>query len=102
MTMKQFSVWTVAGLISMVTLISVMTVMSGPAWACKGAGPNTHVGVITQLNAKDLQFTITDAETGEPMKFIADSKQLAALSMGDQIAVSYEDHNGTMVAKRIQ
>jgi hypothetical protein len=100
--MKQFSVWTVAGLISMVTLIGVITVMAGPAWACKGAGPNTHVGVITQLNAKDRQFTITDAESGKPMKFIADSKQMAALNMGDQIAVTYEDHNGTMVAKRIQ
>jgi hypothetical protein len=94
--MKQFNVWTVIG------LISVMVVMAGPAWACKAAGPNTHVGVITQLNAKERQFTITDAETGKPMIFVADSKQMAALNMGDQIAVSYEDHNGTMVAKRIQ
>jgi len=94
--MKLFNIWTVVG------LISVMAVMAGPAWACKAAGPNTHVGVITQLNTKERQFTITDAETGKPMIFIADAKQMAALNMGDQIAVSYEDHNGTMVAKRIQ
>lgn len=94
--MKQLHVWTVVG------LISVMVVMAGPAWACKAAGPDTHVGVITQLNTKERQFTITDAETGKPMNFIADSKQMTALNVGDQISVEYEERDGTMVAKRIQ
>ena len=94
--MKQFNLWTVVG------VISVMAVMAGPAWACKAAGPNTHVGVITQLNAKERQFTMTDAETGKPMIFIADSAQMAALNVGDQISVKYEKRDGTMVAKRIE
>ena len=86
----------------LVGLISVMVVAVGPAWACKAAGPDTHVGVVTQVNEKGRQFTITDAETGKPMVFVADSKQLVALNIGDQIAVSYEKHDGAMVATRIQ
>jgi hypothetical protein len=93
--MKQLSIWIAVG------LISVTAVAAGPAWACKAAGPNTHVGVITQLNAKERQFTITDAETGKPMNFIADSTQMAALNVGDQVTVKYEKRDGTMVAKRI-
>jgi hypothetical protein len=95
MAMKQLNVWIIVG------LISVMAVMAGPAWACKAAGPNTHVGVITLLNAKERQFTIKDAETGKPMIFIADSKQIAALTVGDQVTVKYEKRDGAMVAKRI-
>ena len=93
--MKQLRVWMMVG------LISVTAVVAAPAWACKGAGPDTHVGVVTQLNEKQRQFTITDAETGKPMIFIADSKQMAALKVGDQIAVNYEERDGAMVAKRI-
>jgi hypothetical protein len=93
--MKQLSIWIAVG------LISVTAVAAGPVWACKAAGPDTHVGVITQLNAKERQFTITDAETGKPMIFIADSTQMAALNIGDQIAVKYEKRDGAMVAKRI-
>jgi Cu/Ag efflux protein CusF len=73
-----------------------------PVWACDAAGPNTHVGVVTTLNAKERQFTIKDAQTGKPMVFVADSKQMAALNIGDQIAVKYEDHDGKMLAKQIQ
>jgi hypothetical protein len=94
--MKQLSV------VILIGVISVVAVATGPAWACKAAGPDTHVGVVTQLNGKERQFTITDAETGKPMVFIADSKQMAALNIGDQIAVSYEKHDGAMVATRIQ
>jgi len=93
--MKHLNVWMMTG------LFSVMVVAAGPAWACKAAGPNTHVGVITQLNDKAKQFTITDAETGKPMVFIADAKQLATMHVGEQIAVKYEERGGAMVAKRI-
>jgi hypothetical protein len=96
--MKQLSVGMLVGLIG---LIGLMAVAAGPAWACKAAGPNTHVGVITQLNVKAQEFTITDAESGKPMVFIADAQQLETMHVGDQIAVKYEERDGAMVAKRI-
>ncbi|MBI3622293.1 MAG: hypothetical protein HY208_08925 [Nitrospirae bacterium] len=94
--MKQCGALIVAG------LIGVMAVSAGPVWACDAAGPSTHVGVVTQLDAKQRQFTIKDAQTGKPMVFVAESPQLAALNIGDQVAVKYEDHDGIMTAKQIQ
>jgi len=93
--MKQMSIWMMVG------LIGVMAAASEPAWACKSAGPSTHVGVITQVNATERQFTITDAESGKPMVFLADSKQIATMKVGDQVAVKYEERDGAMVAKQI-
>jgi len=93
--MKQVSAWVVVGVIGLV-------VAAVPVWACDAAGPNTHVGVVKQLDAKSKRLTIEDAQTGKPMVFVAESTQLAALNIGDQIAVKYEDHNGVMTAKQIQ
>lgn len=81
-------------------LFSVTVVDS--SWACTAAGKNKHVGVITQVNAADRQFTIEDAETGEPMAFVTEPKLLGPLNIGDRVVVSYEEKDGTMIAKQIK
>jgi len=93
--MKQLSVVVVAGLIG-------VAVAAGPAWACDAAGPNTHVGVVTQLDAKQHRFTIKDAQTGKPIVFVASASRMPALNIGDQVAVKYEEHDGMMTAKEIR
>jgi Cu/Ag efflux protein CusF len=93
--MRQLSALFVVGVISLM-------VAAVPVWACDAAGPNTHVGVVKQLDAKSKQLTIEDAQTGKPMVFVAESTQLAALNIGDQVAVKYEDHNGVLTAKQIR
>jgi len=70
-------------------------------WACSSAGKNVHVGVITQVNAADRLFTITDAETGEAMVFLSEPTLVQPLNIGDRVAVSYEEQDGKMIAKRI-
>ncbi len=93
--MRQLMAFVVFGVVG-------LAVAAGPVWACDAAGPNTHVGVVTQLNAKERQFTIKDAQTGKPMIFVAESKQMAALNIGEQVAVKYEKQDGKMLAKQIQ
>lgn len=93
--MKQLSIWIAVG------VFGVTVVAAAPAWACKAAGPNTHVGVIMQVNAKGGEFTIKDAETGKPIIFVADAKQIGGLNVGDQVSVKYEKRDGGLAAKRI-
>ena len=72
------------------------------AEACTSAGKNTHVGVVTHVNAEEEQFTITDAETNGPMVFSSTPELLSPLNIGDRIVISYTENDGVMVAKKIQ
>jgi hypothetical protein len=49
------------------------------AWACKAAGPDTHVGTLQSVDAKTKSFTIIDAETRGPIEFQADEAILNQL-----------------------
>jgi len=73
-----------------------------PAVACSVAGPNKHVGQITEVNAKAGTFTIMDAETRKPIVFAASADIIkdAAKAKGS-VMVSYEQSDGKMVAKDI-
>jgi hypothetical protein len=55
--------------------------VGGPtaAWACKAAGPDTHVGMLQSVDAKAKSFTIIDAETRGPIEFQADEAILKQL-----------------------
>jgi hypothetical protein len=74
---------------------------SGAAWACKGMGDNTHVGVITQVSAEEGRLTITDAETRGPIEFSAASAMLTPLNVGDRVVVSYETRDGKLIATTV-
>jgi hypothetical protein len=67
-------------------------------WACKSAGPNTHVGGVTTIDAKAQTFTIKDAETDQPMTFSATDTILAGLKVKERVVVGYKEEKGKMVA----
>jgi len=71
-------------------------------WACKSAGPNTHVGNITMIDAKAKTFTIQDAETDQPMTFAAADTILKELKVMDRVMVGFKEEKGQMVAVDIR
>jgi hypothetical protein len=83
-------------------VVAILTVfILGPVemgWACKSAGPNTHVGSITTIDAKARTFTIQDAETDQPMIFSATDTILKELKVKDRVMVGYKEDKGKMVA----
>ncbi len=91
--------------LNMVTLLGAALALNGlavaSAWACASAGENTHVGVVLQVNAADRQFSIRDAETGQSISFTAPA-EWQPVSVGDRVAVTYEEHAGALTATRIQ
>lgn len=72
-----------------------MAVLSaGPvaAMACEAAGPNSHVGQVTAVDPAKGTFTIMDAETREPITFIAGTDILSGLKNAKgMVKVNYED-----------
>jgi hypothetical protein len=58
---------------------ALLTAGSAGAWACKAAGPDTHVGMLQSVDAKAKSFMIIDAETRGPIEFQADEAILKQL-----------------------
>ena len=83
-------------------VVAILTVfILGPVamgWACKSAGPNTHVGSITTIDAKARTFTIQDAETDQPMTFAVTDTILKDLKVNARVMVGYKEEKGKMVA----
>ncbi len=94
--MKRWLAVVMGGLV----VVSVAAVET--AVACTAAGKDTHVGVVTQVNAAGRQLTIKDAETGSAISFVSESALIAPLKIGDQIVISYEAKDGKLVAKQIK
>jgi len=86
---------------SLVMVAVLIVFLLGPAamgWACKSAGPNTHVGSVTTIDADAKTFTIQDAETEQPMTFAATDTILRELKVKDRVLVGYKEEKGKMVA----
>lgn len=85
-------------IVPVLAAVMLMTV-SATGWACKMAGTNKHVGVVTQVDQVSGTFTIRDAETNAPIVFSANREMLsnAAHAQG-QVMVSYENREHQLVA----
>ena len=70
-----------------------------PAWACETAGPNTHLGVITAVDAGSV--TLKDAQTGKNLKFLASPQLLKGVAVKDQVAIVYTSEGKTLRATAI-
>ena len=81
-------------------LVSVMLMtVSATGWACKMAGANKHVGVVTKVDQVAGTFTIRDAETNAPIVFSANREMLSnAEHAQGQVMVSYENREKQLVA----
>ena len=85
-------------IIPVLASILLMTV-SATGWACKMAGANKHVGVVTKVDQVSGTFTIRDAETNAPIVFSANREMLSnAEHAQGQIMVSYENREKQLVA----
>ncbi|MFQ5994746.1 MAG: hypothetical protein ACE5K1_06595, partial [Acidiferrobacterales bacterium] len=82
-------------------LLSVAAMLAGPtiAWACRAAGPDTHVGTLLSVDAEKKSFTIMDAEARSPITFVADDAIISALKgVTGTVAVLHKKVDGVLRA----
>jgi hypothetical protein len=86
-------------------VISIMIAglaLSTPAFACKSAGPDKHVGIIVSVNLKEHLLVLRDAETGEEMTFKAAEQLIKMVQPKQNAIVTYEKTDKGMVATKIK
>jgi hypothetical protein len=74
----------------------------GAAFACEGAGPNTHMGVVMAVDLHVKTLTLKDAQTGKPLTFNATPEQLRGVKVNDEVAVVYAVEGTSMRATSIK
>lgn len=73
-------------------LFTTLLGVTGTTLACDGMGPNTHVGLLTSVNAEKHTFTIRDAQSQNPITFSASDKILSGLkNASGNIMVNYTE-----------
>ncbi len=78
---------------------ALLAIGSAGAWACKAAGPDTHIGTLKSVNAEAKSFTIIDAETRGPIEFLADEAIINQLKdVKGPIGVLHEKVGGVLRA----
>lgn len=61
-------------------------------WACDAAGPSTHIGTVQSVDASGKTFTIIDAQTRMPIKFVASNEIIDGLKDAKgSVMVNYEE-----------
>lgn len=61
-------------------------------WACDAAGPSTHIGTVQSVDASSKTFTIIDAQTRMPIKFVASNEIIEGLKDAKgSVMVNYEE-----------
>jgi hypothetical protein len=82
-----------------VLVSAILMTVSATGLACKMAGANKHVGVVTKVDPVAGTFTIRDAETNAPIVFSANREMLSnAEHAQGQVMVSYENREKQLVA----
>ncbi len=84
-----------AGAVVMAGLLA----MPMASWACDGAGPSTHIGKISSVDAAAKKFTITDVQTKGPITFAANEEILKGVKDAKgMVTVKYEEQGGNLTA----
>ena len=87
----------VAGLLAAILLAPVSSL------ACSALGPNKHVGTVIGLDGNAQTITVLDAQTRQPVTFLANEKLLSkAKNAKGQIVVDYEAEGTQLRAIGIQ
>ena len=89
-------------LITVAVLSAFIALAASPVWACSMAGPNTHIGVITDVNTRANTFTMMDAETQHPITFVTTPELLKGISKNQQVTVTFQKTGKNLTAKTIQ
>ena len=84
-----------AGAVVMAGLLA----MPMASWACDGAGPSTHIGKVSSVDAAAKKFTITDVQTKGPITFAANEEILKGVKDAKgMVTVKYEEQGGGLTA----
>jgi hypothetical protein len=84
-------------------LLAALLMAPASSQACSALGPNKHVGTVIGLDAAAQTITVLDAQTRQPVTFLADEKLLnEAMNAKGQIIVDYETEGTRLRAIRIQ
>ena len=87
----------------MVGLLSAILLAPASSLACSALGPNKHVGTVIGLDAGAQTITVLDAQTRQPVTFLADENLLnEAKNAKGQIIVDYETEGTRLRAIGIQ
>ena len=71
-------------------------------WACDAAGPSTHIGTVKSVDASSKTFTIIDAQTRMPIKFVANNEIIDGLKEAKgSVMVNYEQMDGSSDLKAL-
>lgn len=89
-------------LITAAALSLVVAFAASPVWSCSMAGPNTHIGVVTDVNASANTFTMIDAETQHPITFVTTPELLKGIGKNQRITVTFQKTGKNLTAKTIQ
>lgn len=89
-------------MLTVAALSALMGFAASPAWSCSMAGPNTHIGVVTEVNASANTFTMLDAETQHPITFVTTPELLKGISKNQQVTVTFQKTGKNLTAKTIQ
>ncbi len=76
-------------------------VLSSPAFACKEAGENAHMGVITAINQAEMTITLKDAETAQPIVFKASEAVLKSAIANAHVMIHYKKEGKDLIAEKI-
>jgi len=84
--------------------IALVTLTAAPPiWACSVAGPNTHMGTVTAVDAAKGTLTLKDAETSKDITFVADKPEmLAGIAPNDHVTVVFAAQGKTLHVKTIK
>ena len=77
--------------------------MAAPLWACEAAGPNTHMGTVTSVDASKGTLVLRDAESSKDIAFVADMPaMLAGIAPKDYVTVVFAAEGKTLHVKSIR
>lgn len=80
-------------------VLAALITLPTTLWACEAAGPSTHVGNITAINAASKSFTIRDAETKSLITFTANSEIMGNIKDAKgSVMVNYEETDDGMLS----
>ena len=78
------------------SLLASALLLPVATWACDAAGPSTHIGTVQSVDASSKTFTIIDAQTRMPIKFVASNEIIEGLKDAKgSVMVNYEQMEST-------
>lgn len=83
-----------------IVIILAMMLASASVWACEAAGSSSHIGHLMSVDAKNMTFTIRDAQSSAPITFVTDNEKIidGLKEAKGSILVNYEEDDGTLTA----